>query len=399
MTPGIGLFKRLEDITPDDIDYLVAEGVEESQDLEFKSQNYGNSDSERRERLRDVASVANGGGGYLILGVDESENRACQISGLQDAVAAGDSLRSACLSGIEPRLNGLDCRSIQAGKGQTILAVFVPPCGDKVHAVTYSGTVEYWKRYGRFKNRMRPDEIRQAFLQGQDRYDSSLKLLSSSVSSFITAHYDHPRMLVAAVPVGFHSERLDPLYLEVKRILQEPPYHRDGGATLLSLGFSRVTACLYGAHIEDTDGAVSNPANHVEIHRNGYVAVDFKVFAIQDRSDTQPYFQGWWIAEFPLAALSTIGEIYRVSGVSDAILVDVALAGLSGYKLKREASGYVSPDLFVSPPKAAFSIGPFEAPPGQDPRTLAGKIAHRMWNAFGYVRSPWVNENGEVFIQ
>lgn len=66
--------KSLEQITDNEIRALVVDRIGEKQHLEFKATvNYKNND-EKLELLRDIVSLANGGGGYLIVGIGEDGN-------------------------------------------------------------------------------------------------------------------------------------------------------------------------------------------------------------------------------------------------------------------------------------------------------------------------------------
>jgi hypothetical protein len=53
---------------------MVQTQVSESFDLDFKRQHYGNADKDKRELAGDVAALANGAGGMLVLGIAEDEH-------------------------------------------------------------------------------------------------------------------------------------------------------------------------------------------------------------------------------------------------------------------------------------------------------------------------------------
>lgn len=60
---------RPEDITEENLARLVAGAVREDEDLDFKEERYGNADSQRRELAGDIAAMANGRGGLIIIGI------------------------------------------------------------------------------------------------------------------------------------------------------------------------------------------------------------------------------------------------------------------------------------------------------------------------------------------
>jgi predicted HTH transcriptional regulator len=61
--------KIIDEISDDEIKYLVAHHIGEKQYLEFKARVNCQSDQGKLELLRDIASMANSGGGYLIIGI------------------------------------------------------------------------------------------------------------------------------------------------------------------------------------------------------------------------------------------------------------------------------------------------------------------------------------------
>lgn len=58
-------------ITHADVEGLVAAGVAEAADLDFKRELYGNNDKAKRDVCGDVAAQANSGGGLIVLGAPE----------------------------------------------------------------------------------------------------------------------------------------------------------------------------------------------------------------------------------------------------------------------------------------------------------------------------------------
>ena len=67
-----------------DVEWLVDTRVQESVDIEYKSQLYGPDDSSRREMLRDIASMANASGGLILVGIEEDgEGLPLQATGVE----------------------------------------------------------------------------------------------------------------------------------------------------------------------------------------------------------------------------------------------------------------------------------------------------------------------------
>jgi predicted HTH transcriptional regulator len=97
-------------------DDLVTNAVVEHQRLEYKSQLPGTSPDDRRELARDGAAMANGGGGIIVMGIeDDANDAATRITpvGLGSEVTR---LSQICNSLIEPYLR-IDMHEVEIGGG------------------------------------------------------------------------------------------------------------------------------------------------------------------------------------------------------------------------------------------------------------------------------------------
>ena len=76
--------RYIDEISDDEIRALILNHIAERQHLEFKATINHRDDTDRLELLLDIASLANGGGGYMVIGIqDDGTGRAqCYASGL-----------------------------------------------------------------------------------------------------------------------------------------------------------------------------------------------------------------------------------------------------------------------------------------------------------------------------
>lgn len=154
--------KPVGDIGPGEIEAIVAHGESESQSLDFKSEPWGSTSSGRCERLRDVVAMANGGGGYLVVGVaEDDEGKADAVTHVSKATSEVAALLDAVTTGVEPRMHGIEATRISTNDGD-VMIVRVPR-GDPLYAVALEGRLDYWRRYGTIKKRMSHEEIKAAF--------------------------------------------------------------------------------------------------------------------------------------------------------------------------------------------------------------------------------------------
>lgn len=159
--------KSVHEITDEEIEALVRNHVHERQHLEFKATVNLRTDEEKHELLKDVASLANGGGGYLIIGIrDDSRGRAqTYASGLKlDGERVKRTVMNLCSTYISERIQGLEVLSRKV-KSHPIVIVRVPSSYETPHMVTFNGTTGFYNRYHDGKRSMTIGEIRDAVSQ------------------------------------------------------------------------------------------------------------------------------------------------------------------------------------------------------------------------------------------
>lgn len=158
-------FQSANDISDAELASLVADGRGERQHLEYKAVVILDNDSRRLEFLKDVVSIANGGGGYLIVGIND--NGTGNADGYSDWVTEQtegpliQQMRDLALEHIEERLPSLEVigRLID---GHRIIVMRVP--SDKApHMVTFNNNTTFCTRNTNGKLEMRHAEIKAMF--------------------------------------------------------------------------------------------------------------------------------------------------------------------------------------------------------------------------------------------
>jgi len=117
--------KPLDEITDDEIKSLVDKKISERQHLEFKATINNRDDDDRLELLKDITSLANGGGGYLIIGIkDDGKGRAIDYATdrMGDTNQIKQSIRDLCVEHISERIEGLDIDPYSPYKTSKLLA-------------------------------------------------------------------------------------------------------------------------------------------------------------------------------------------------------------------------------------------------------------------------------------
>jgi hypothetical protein len=122
-------------LTEDMIDAIIAEGVTETDDLDFKRQLPPAKGIPGTDFPKDVAAMANRGGGVLVYGVDEKDKAAIGRTS-PGALDEGHerALRAAAVSAISPPVFGLGVHRIGDGPEQVVVVV-VPDSVDGPHLI------------------------------------------------------------------------------------------------------------------------------------------------------------------------------------------------------------------------------------------------------------------------
>lgn len=122
-------------LTNEMIDRAIAQGLRETDDLDWKSELPPLGAIPNSDFPKDVAAMANSGGGMLVYGVTEAQKAAIgrrDTDTLTEAHERG--LRSATVTGISPPIFGLEV--VQLGEaGNRCVVVIVPPSVDGPHLI------------------------------------------------------------------------------------------------------------------------------------------------------------------------------------------------------------------------------------------------------------------------
>ncbi|HLD36316.1 MAG TPA: ATP-binding protein [Planctomycetota bacterium] len=182
--------KPIDEITDAEIDSLVSGHKAERQHLEFKVTVNCKEDKEKLELLHDIASLANGGGGYLIVGIRADGNGSAQK---YEPTLVGNTeqikqvIRDLCNDHILERIDGLEIVT-RGVKGNPLVIVRIPESIRKPHMVTFKNSTDFYSRYNDVKREMTLGEIKEAFnqdivLRRLSNVDAKLSNIQDIVSS------------------------------------------------------------------------------------------------------------------------------------------------------------------------------------------------------------------------
>jgi hypothetical protein len=230
------------------INDLITNAVVEHQRLEYKSQLPGTTQDERREFARDVAAIANGGGGVLLIGIEDDANDAA--TRVTPVALGGEITRLTQIANslIEPYLR-MDVHEVQIGGPDGVIVIEVPSSQRRPFAVSEGARLGYYRRTGRNRHPLSEVEVAQMYQARGIRVESVAARIQSLIARVAERLGDDPppAIYIAIVPLESYERlfRPDRETLAQVRNLGWQPVFGTGGVgdvifTDLRPGFKRV---------------------------------------------------------------------------------------------------------------------------------------------------------------
>ncbi|TAY50942.1 AlbA family DNA-binding domain-containing protein [Rhizobium leguminosarum] len=175
---------------------LLDYGVGESIHLDYKRQNYGRSEGDRKEFLKDISSMANTLGGDLIIGISEADGLPQSIIPLRsDCDEDVQRLEQVALHGLEPRIRNIQIKSIPLTAGGYLILVRVPRSYLAPHRVILGNSARFYARAGTTTYEPNVDQLRQMF--------TATPLIAEKIKAF---HADRLVKITAGeTPIGMNA--------------------------------------------------------------------------------------------------------------------------------------------------------------------------------------------------
>jgi hypothetical protein len=315
-------------IGPDDLATII--GREENQRLEFKKTIIS---TPAPEIARDVSSLANAEGGFIIIGcVEDAETKKCSsFYSLPDTEAVRKKLRDVCAKYIDEPL-AVFPTAVHAKSGENIVVLFVPK-SRSLRAVVFDDKTEFWKRIGVDKRPMSPAEIRARMnhaqndddlLRAQRRLADDLTrwneitnrevLWEALDAQFKSTIGDAPYLRLTITPHGLRNGLVDISNQDLKTFIWYPTVgQREVGWNVRVGAFgSQIISDSIGLHSERTD-VIS-----IHLTRSGHLEfwapIDPSLFCWLQPTDEYKKAPRLWptaVVEFPASFLRFAKELYR----------------------------------------------------------------------------------------
>ena len=172
-------FIRLRDLlggnpsewTESHLEGLVKSAVREDEDLDFKRELYGNSDSAKRDLAGDLASFANHRGGVIVIGIEDEGDVAARLNPVELSDGEEARIRQIAAGNIFPHLP-IELYDVPSenkpGFGYYVLAVSTSPL--RPHAIRKGRDLRYPRRDGTTTRWLAESEVADLY---RDRFRSN----------------------------------------------------------------------------------------------------------------------------------------------------------------------------------------------------------------------------------
>ena len=355
---------RLHELDHATLQGLVARGVREATDLDFKREVYGGSEKGKRSFAGDVAAMANERGGLILIGVVDGDGTASDLSPIELSEAEELRMKSVAADLISPHIS-FEIQRIALGGNDSngFYAIIIPPSPNRPHAVSSGVDLRYPRRDGARTRYMRQPEVAAEYARREQRGEDQASRLGRLLDEG-HAQLDPdqaPWLELAIVPSVFGSDRVD--RVRQKEIadwldrFRQPAnawdfgesflFNRVAGQPSASVGVGRFIARPRG----EQEAGLAHYA-HVELHTTG---AGYAATTTYRREDHEPV-----TTDFAVAQTAAMLQLLAAHAIENAGCVGDAIAELrlSGPQL---CLGWRDMQL-----PGAFSHA-YEAPPMNEP--------------------------------
>lgn len=383
------LTKRLSQLAISDIQQLCDDHVSENRTLEFKSILPDKSDKGKFELAKDVAALANAGGGDIIFGIIEENAAASELQVIcaEFSDAAIRRLSQVLDSSIDPAIKGLEFFAVQGVDGY-ILVVRVPISMSSPHRVIFNSNSRFVIRESGYVRDMSHLEIRTAFNRTGNYSDMVKDIRQNSINNIVGGVTwrplkKGPSALLQIIPMS--------TVMGLQSIDVMKSYESYQNFMLSSWGgLSRIL---------NLDGPIFYPPNqgeeiysYTQIKRNGVIeGITFCGYSF----NSQEIVPALSLALYVRETISTFVEELKLHDISGPAVICLTLIGVKDRKLEMGNNYYLRsnpigdrnimaiPDIYIDDINNEDLDG-----------TATKPLLDVVWQAFGLYKCSYFDETG-----
>ena len=374
-----------------DLQELIAGQVAENLRLDFKLTQYGNSDSDKRELLKDVSALANSHGGHLVLGVGETEGVATELKGIGGVNLDDELVRMEQIlrSGLEPAISGIRMKAIPLANERSVVLIRVPRSWNPPHRVIAKGHNRFYARHSAGTHEPSVEELRVLFSQSTSALDRARQFRDERIARIREGEDDRPlsgngRLILHIVPSAAFSGMvsLDVEHLYDRRLNFRPIGTR--GVTAMSASFNfdgLVSTCVGEDH------------GYTQVFRNG--CLEATLANLLSNHDSLPAIAGKSLEGKLHEHFPRFIQGLRDVGVPPPLIAMFTLEGVRGatYAAQRDVFGSYGrplPQELMRLPECVLEDYGTTA----DHHRALRPAFDALWNAVGYPRDQFFDEEG-----
>jgi hypothetical protein len=179
--------------------------------LEYKQSQYGNSENDRKELLKDISAFANLHGGHIIIGISEHEGVANELVGISiDADAELLRIEEIHRSGIEPVITGIRMKAIALTNGNKAIIIRIPRSWNSPHRILFKKNNRFHIRHSAGVHEPSMGELRIMFNQSSDAFEKARAFRNQRVEKVCSGGGLRPlqgngRLFMHLIPVASMS--------------------------------------------------------------------------------------------------------------------------------------------------------------------------------------------------
>ncbi|ODC01520.1 hypothetical protein A3197_03335 [Candidatus Thiodiazotropha endoloripes] len=377
-----------DSINEGDLHELLEARVPEGLRLEYKLTAYGRTDRDKKEFLKDVSAFANSHGGHLIIGAEEDEGSLIAVPGInidcdQEILRYEQMARNA----IEPIIPSIRMKQINLDNGNRVIVIRVPRSWNPPHRVTAQGLNKFYTRHSAGVHEPGVEELRAMFSQSESALDKSIKFRTDRVNQISAG--ERGRRLVGSgrfifhiIPTAAYSRLIN---LDVEEMHRLRQFFRPIASPMFHNGFN------FHGYRNERGGELCH--GYTQIYRYGVVEATLANLVkerdglkiIGARSIEKHFFE---VYENYLDGLQRLN-------VPLPLIAMITLEGVRGarYVVYEDALPDEQPllndNVMYLPECVIESYGNT-----QDYHRAIRPAFDAMWNAIGYARSEYFNDDG-----
>jgi len=384
--------KSFDNITGTDIQNLIDIKYKECQRMEYKREMYGRGDEEKREMLRDISSIANAYGGFLIVGI-EADDKSIPINSfnIDNAEKESDRIEKSCLSNIEPHISGLKCKTVKMDSGDNVIVFLIPRSLKKPHMINFKQLNQFWIRHNDRKHPMSIEEIRDACISVKNIWKDVGQFLDEREKGLREEITSRGGLGIGCAPALAREEFIDIRDSSIKNFLINPP-NQHGEPFALSFASGSVPLehpepTLYGLRIKKKNFM------EVQLFRSGYYELRVDRHLVYRKNQ----FQGVCVneqalIEFTVNYFRALSCLVEQFGIESNVVGFICLYNVGDTPLK---SKLIDPKTGHSyyPEKKLEKTTHLLIPSRQitsfdNPDAIAKSFLEKIWNAYGFEEVP-----------